>query len=197
MAGKSSKKKQKGGAPQAGGARVAEMKEGIRQIESFMKEAAAIAASEMHRIDEIAANLGETVARLEAEIREKEEMLGQREASLKELQERLSAQIRNLEDQMREKERLLAGRELEMADLRSKLEGLEASYKGSVPLTEENVVLLEEVEPGLGDGLHPKVTGRSMRGVEVKPTKMAGREGQPSQRKSTLLSLLSPMKKRS
>lgn len=196
MAGKSSKKKKKGGAPEAVGAGVAEMKEGIRQIESFMKEAAAMAASEMQRIDEITANLGETVARLEAGIREKEEMLGQREASLKELQERLSAQIRNLEDQIREKERLLAGRELEMADLRSKLEGLEASYKGSVPLTEENVVLLEEVEPVLGDGLHPKVTGRSMRGVEVKPTKMAGREGQPNQKKSTLLSLLSPVKKR-
>ncbi len=218
MAGKSSKKKKKGGAPEAVGAGVAEMKEGIRQMESFMKEAAAMAASEMRRIDEITANLGETVARLEAGIREKEEMLGQKEASLKELQERLSAQIRNLEDQIREKERLLAGRELEMADLRSKLEELEASYKGSVPLTEENVVLLEEVEPGVGDGLHPmeligaagqdfetgreperkaKVIEQSMRGVVVKLSKMAGREGEPAPKKSTLLSLLSPMKKRS
>lgn len=262
MAGKSSKKKKKDGAPEAGGVRVAEMKEGIRQMESFMKEAAAMAASEMRCIDEIAANLGETVARLEAGIRERDEMLrekdsalqelegkltgriremesqleereelfksrteeikenlskgqdtrqavleaqlresqqalGQKEAALKELQETAAAKIRNLENLVRKEEQLLESREAEMADLRSKLEGLEASYKGSVPLTEENVVLLEEVEPEPGDGLHPKVIGRSMRGVEVKPTKMAGREGEPNQKKSTLLSLLSPMKKRS
>lgn len=283
MAGKSSKKKKKGAAPEAVGARVAEMKEGIRQMESFMKEAAAMAASEMRRIDEITGNLGETVARLEAGIRErdellrekdsalqelegkltgrireiesqlkereelfqgragelkesrsgdqearladlemqlgeKERMLGQKEASLKELEESWAVQIRHLEDQIREKEKLLAGRELEMADLRSKLEGLEASCKESVPLTEEDVVLLEEVEPGVGDGLHPvelieaagqdfetgreperkaKVIEQSMRGVAVKLSKMVGREGQPDPKKSTLVSLLSPMKKRS
>ena len=221
MAGKSSKKKKKDGAPEAAGARVAEMKEGIRQMESFMKEAAAMAVSEMRRIDEITANLGETVARLadlEIHLGEKERMLGQKEASLKELEESWAVQIRHLEDRIREKEKLLAGRELEMADLRSKLEGLEASCKGSVPLMEENVVLLEEVEPGVGDGLHPvelieaagqdsetgreperkaKVIEQSMRGVAVKPSKMAGREGEPDPKKPTLVSLLSPMKKRS
>lgn len=255
MAGKSSKKRQKVSAPGVVGTRVDEMKEGINQIESLMKEAAGMAASEMQRIDEIVENLGETVARLEAGIREREGMLREKDSTLQELESELTgriremenqlkdrdellqsraeelkenrsrtqdavlaAQILNLENQIEEKEKLLESRELEMVDLRSRLEGLEASHEGGVSLREENVVLLEEVEPGLGDGLHPVelieeavqgfetgaeperksgVIEQSMRGVVIKPMKTARQEGEPDEKKTTLVSLLSPMKKRS
>lgn len=266
MAAKSSKKGRKSGAPELIPARVAEMKEGILQMGSFMNEAAALAATEVRRIDEIRENLEATVARLEAEIgekeellrekesalielgnkslgqisdmenqlakkdellesraaelkeswsqaqdtrpaeleaqlREKEEILSQKEAALTELQEASSAKIRNLENLVRKEAELLESREAEIADLRSKLDRPSVAPEGSVTLGEEDVVDPEELEQGMAQGAYPadakvKVIEQSMRGVVIKPAKMAQREAAPDAKKSRLASLLAPIKKK-
>ena len=214
MAAKPSKKKQKSETPNVVVARVAEMKEGILQMESLMKEAAALATAEVQRIDGIRRSLEETVARLEAEIKGKEEMLREKDFAREEMEKKLTAPIRDLEAEIGKKEELLASREALIVELQSKLDGFQLPPEGSVTLGEEDVVLLEEVEQGPfsgkgteverkdsagGAGKNPmaKVIEQSMRNVAVRPGKMAKREAGADPRNSRLVSLLAPIKKKS
>ncbi len=213
MAAKPSKKKQKSETPIVVATRIAEMKEGIIQMESIMREAAALATAEVQRIDGIRRNLEGTVTRLGAEIRGKEGMLREEDFAQGELENKLTAQIRDLEIQIGKKDELLASHEAEIVELQSKLDGLQVSPEGSVTLGEENVVLLEGVEQGPfpgggteveqkdfagGAGKNPKtkVIEQSMRNVAVKPGKMAKREAGADPRNSRLVSLLAPIKKK-
>jgi len=213
MAARPSKKKQKSEAPNVVATRVAEMKEGIIQMESLMREAAALATAEVQRIDGIKGSLEETVARLGAEIKGKEEMLREKDFAQGELEKKLTAQIRDLEIQIGKKDELLASREAEIVGLQSKLDGLQVPPEGSVTLGEENVVLLEEVEQGPfpgegtevehkdfagGAGKNPKtkVIEQSMLNVAVKPGKMAKREAGADPKNSRLVFLLAPIKKK-
>ncbi len=214
MVAKPSKKKRKSETPNVVATRVAEMKEGIIQMESLMREAAALATAEVQRIDGIRRNLEETV-RLGAEIRGKEEMLREKDFAQGELEKKLTAQMRDLEIQIGKKDELLASREALIVELQSKLDGLQLPPEGSITLGEENVVLLEEVEQGPfpgegtevehkdkdfagGVGKNPtaKVIEQSMRNVAVRPGKMAKREAGADPRNSRLVSLLAPIKKK-
>lgn len=218
MAGRSSKNKQKGGAPSTVAAQVAEMKEGILQIESFMKEATELAAGEIGRLDGIREALQSTAAGLEAELRAKEAMLRRKDSVREEMEKELTAQVHELQVQLRTRDELLERRETEIADLRSRLDALTLPPEGSVPLDEANVVLLEEVEPvsgqdpcsvgttavgatglagGAGAVAKIKVIEQSMRDVVVRPGRMAKRETGTDPGKSRLGSLLAPVKKRS
>lgn len=212
MAARTSKKKQKSKTPSVVAARVAEMKEGIIQMESMMREAAALATAEAQRIDGIKGSLEEAVARLRAE-RGKEEMLREKDLARGELEKRLAAQIKDLESQIEKRDELLASRQAEIAALQSKLDGLQLPLEGNVTLGEENVVLLEEVEQGPfpGGGTEvghkdfaggaekkpkTKVIEQSMRNVVVKAGKVTKRETGADPRSSRLVSLLAPIKKK-
>ncbi len=158
-----------------------------------------------------------TLAGLEAQVQGQEGALREKEGALKELQESFAARMRDLEEQIRKKEELLQNRDAEIADLRARLDGLHLSPEGSVTLGEENVVPPEELEQGLEPEFHAgkrvgtiakgvaagggamtggKAIGQSMRGVVVRPGRTTNPE-RPAEKKSLLLTLLGPMKKRS
>jgi len=120
MANKSSRKRQKKETEGEVATRVSEMKEGISQMESFMKEAAALAAAEVQRIDEIRGNLEETLACLEAELREKEEMLQQRDSALEELEREFMGRAQDMEILLQRRDDLLEKRETELGEALNK-----------------------------------------------------------------------------
>ena len=120
MANKSSRKRQKKETEGEVATRVSEMKEGISQMESFMKEAAALAAAEVQRIGEIRENLEETLACLKAELREKEEMLQQRNAALEDLEKGFIARAQDMEILIQRRDDLLEKRETEFREASNK-----------------------------------------------------------------------------
>lgn len=146
---RSSKRKRKDGAPGMIATRVAEVKEGIIQMESFMNEAAALASAEMRRIDEIGGSLEAEVARLETEIKEKDGLLREKESALAELEGRLMAQIGDMEDRLAKKDELMQSRAAELKESRSKTQDtrqavLEAQLReGARTLSQKEATLRE------------------------------------------------------
>lgn len=217
-AGSSKKKRQKVSSTDLIASQVAEMKDGITQIESFIKEAAVLAETEVRRVEEIKDSLEAAVARLEAELREKEEMLRKKDSVLKELEEGLTTQIRDLENQVRKEVELLETRDAEMKDLKSKLDAFRVPAERLFTLGEEKAIPLRDLEKELGRGIDLskeseergkdfeegttadpkiKVIDQSMRDVVVKPGRIAKRQAGQKQKNSRLVSLLGPVKKRS
>lgn len=146
---RSSKKKRKDGAPGMIATRVAEVKEGIIQMESFMNEAAALASAEAGRIDEIRGSLEAEVARLEMEIKQREGLLREKESALAELEGKLMTQIRDMVDRLAKKDELLESRAAELKESRSKTQDtrqavLEAQLKeGARTLSQKEATLRE------------------------------------------------------
>jgi hypothetical protein len=84
--------------------RAAELEDGIVQMESLIKKAAALVAEEARRVEEIKEALAAGVAALEARLAERDEALRQKDSVLKEVEEGLTARIRELEGQLTKKE---------------------------------------------------------------------------------------------
>lgn len=140
---------------------------------------------------------------LGAQLKEQEERLRQKEAALKEQQESSAARIRDLEEQIRRTAGLLESRDAEIGTLRAKLDELQSSPDGSVTLTEENVVLLEEVaqgsepepSPGGESGARGLRIGQSIRQIGARPGNTVQPVPAPERKKSRWASLLAPVKK--
>ena len=154
MANKSSRKRQKKETEGEVATRVSEMKEGISQMESFMKEAAALAAAEVQRIGEIRENLEETLACLKAELREKEEMLQQRNAALEDLEKGFMARAQDMEILIQRRDDLLEKRETEFREASSKQKKraavLEAQLGEKEELLSQKDSAYRELQEGLG-----------------------------------------------
>jgi len=154
MANKSSRKRQKKETEGEVATRVSEMKEGISQMESFMKEAAALAAAEVQRIGEIRENLEETLACLKAELREKEEMLQQRNAALEDLEKGFMARAQDMEILIQRRDDLLEKRETEFREASSKQKEqtavLEAQLGEKEELLSQKDSAYRELQEGLG-----------------------------------------------
>ena len=154
MANKSSRKRQKKETEGEVATRVSEMKEGISQMESFMKEAAALAAAEVQRIDEIRGNLEGTLACLEAELREKEEMLQQRDSAIEELEREFMGRAQDMEILIQRRDDLLERRETEFREASSKQKKqtavLEAQLGEKKELLNQKDSAYRESQEGLG-----------------------------------------------
>ena len=154
MANKSSRKRQKKETEGEVATRVSEMKEGISQMESFMKEAAALAAAEVQRIGEIRENLEETLACLKAELREKEEMLQQRNAALEDLEKGFMARAQDMEILIQRRDDLLEKRETEFREASNKQKKraavLEAQLGEKEELLSQKDSAYRELQEGLG-----------------------------------------------
>ncbi|MEK7229062.1 MAG: hypothetical protein AAB154_03355 [Candidatus Binatota bacterium] len=154
MANKSSRKRQKKETEGEVATRVSEMKEGISQMESFMKEAAALAAAEVERIDEIRGNLEGTLACLEAELREKEEMLQQRNAALEDLEKGFMARAQDMEILIQRRDDLLEKRETEFKEALNKQKKQTAMLEAQLGEKEEQLSQKDsayrESQEGLG-----------------------------------------------
>ncbi|MBI2209543.1 MAG: hypothetical protein HYU47_02940 [Deltaproteobacteria bacterium] len=140
---------------------------------------------------------------LGAQLREQGERLRQKEAALREQQESSAARIRDLEEQIGKTAGLLESRDVEIGTLRAKLDELQGLPDGSVTLTEENVVLLEEVAQGSEPEHSPRDEsearglriGRSMRQIVTRSGDTAQPVPAPDRKKSRWASLLAPVKK--
>lgn len=155
MAGKSSKKKQKSAPSTPIAARMAEMKDGILQMESFIKEAAALAETEGRRIEEIKNGFEEAVVRLQDELRTREEALLTKDSVLEDMERSLTSQIGDLEDQLKEKDELIANQGANLQAARSarqdgKLAELEARIKEKEDILLQKDAIVREVQERLG-----------------------------------------------
>jgi len=140
---------------------------------------------------------------LGAQLKEQGERLRQKEAALRAQQESSAARIRDLEEQIGKTAEFLESRDAEIGTLRAKLDELQSLADGSVTLTEENVVLLEEVARG-SEPEHSQRDesearglriGQSMRQIVTRSGNTAQPVPAPDRKKSRWASLLAPVKK--
>jgi len=140
---------------------------------------------------------------LGAQLKEQGERLRQKEAALRAQQESSAARIRDLEEQIGKTAEFLESRDAEIGTLRAKLDELQSLADGSVTLTEENVVLLEEVARG-SEPEHSQRDesearglriGQSMRQIVTRSGNTAQTAPAPDRKKSRWASLLAPVKK--
>lgn len=188
-----------------------EIKDVINQMESFIKEAEALAAMEIRRMDEIKESLKTTVARLSALFRENEEIRLTREKAAKELEETFSARIRDLERQVKEKETLLEARGEPPGAGESRPAsfgfGPEMAARGGPAIRELEEEALPRSHGLRRDGESPggaerNATESEMRGgtPPVREPETRARKGNPHEvelKGSSLVSLLAPIKRRS
>ena len=153
MANKPARKRQKRESEGEVVTRASETKEGISRMESFLKEAAALAAAEVQRIDQIRGNLEETLACLEAELREKEEMLEQRDSGLGELEREFMGRAQDMEILIQKRDQLLKSREIEFREgskkQKTQLAALEAQLGEKEELLSQKDSAYRELQEGL------------------------------------------------
>ncbi|MBI2089186.1 MAG: hypothetical protein HYT78_10645 [Deltaproteobacteria bacterium] len=213
MAANAPKKKRGSGTAGFPGNGFTEMKDVITQMESFIKEAEALAAMEIRRIEDIKEALKGAVTRLAALFREKEELLLTKEKTTKEIEENLFAKIRELEQQLGEKEMLLQSRVEALKAINVRPAPLTAPLKGTPsPLLERTIrdleeELLEEPQVGRQGGetevseqraegaMEPKGGKPTVRELDTRAAKTDKHEAET--KSSRLVSLLGPIKRKS
>jgi hypothetical protein len=188
-----------------------EIKDVISQMESFIKEAEALATMEIRRIDEIKESLKASVARLSTLFREKEEIRLTREKAAKEFEETFSTKIRDLERQVKETETLLEAREERPAESESK----PAPSSFAPKTAAQSEPSIRELEEGLLQRTYAlRRDGETQGGSERNATESEVRSGRPAVRElemragkgdrheaelksSRLVSLLAPITRKS
>lgn len=90
-------KKSKGANHPAGGNGIAEIKELITQMESFIKEGDALASMQIRRVEAMKETLKTVANRLGGQLKEKDETIRSKESRLKEMEETFAARIRQME----------------------------------------------------------------------------------------------------
>lgn len=128
---------------------VNEMKDRVTRIESFIKQAAALAAIETRRVDDIRQGLETTLATFEAQLKEKDESLLKKESDLKEKEATLTAKVSDLEGRLAEREKLLQTQDAELKDLKPKYEQSRAQLKEKEDLVQKKDTELKELEKTL------------------------------------------------
>jgi hypothetical protein len=193
----------------------AEMKDLITQMESFIKEAEALATMEIRRIDEIKESLKASAARLAALFRQKDEILSTRERATKELEDSLAVRIRELEKQLQEKEALLLVRDEMLRSLSAKTSpasgpakaGFTPPPEGKSSIREMDQGSAERSRPSAREGGSPPEEEQRAGAGEAKGRRFPVHEPETSSGKvdrretegtaSRLVSLLGPIKRRS
>lgn len=155
-----------------------EIKDLITQMESFIKEAEALATMEIRRIDAIKESLKASAARLAALFREKDEILSTRERATKEIEDSLAARIRELEKALQEKDALLLAREETLRSLGANTPAGGAPAKAGPTPPPERAPSIREME---------------QESAERSPSPAGESAGPPASR---LVSLLGPIKRR-
>lgn len=179
-------------------ARVSDLENQLQKKDELMESREAKLKESWTKAQEASASV------LEARLTEKEEAIRQKDSAFREMQESLAAQVHDLESEIRKKEELLKLRDAEIADLRAQLDRLHVLSEGSVTLTEDNVVILEEAEQGAEAepltgakaGEKATVFGQLMREIVTGQGKSVRQEAAPAPRKSRWATLLAPVKKR-
>jgi len=191
------------------------IKDVISQMESFIKEAEALATMEIRRIDEIKESLKASVARLSTLFREKEEIRLTREKAAKEFEETFSTKIRDLERQVKETETLLEAREERPAESESKPVPSSFAPKTAAGPAAQSEPSIRELEEGLLQRTYAlRRDGETQGGSERNATESEVRSGRPAVRElemrsgkgdrheaelksSRLVSLLAPITRKS
>lgn len=146
---------------------VAEMKDRISRIESFIKQAATLTSIEARRADEFKRKFEATVAQLENQIREKEELLQQKDSLVKGLEEDLNRRTHEFENQLRQKEESFGKQDAELKEIKAKnaelaamaatearrVEEMKKSFEGTVAALEGRLSEKEGLVEKLGGKL--------------------------------------------
>lgn len=159
---------QGGSRPTASGDNPAQLKERLNRIESFVKQAAALAAGEARKAEETRQCLEAKAASLEALAEEKQAILEEKESAMRELEERLNSRIRDLESRLREKEQNLVQRETELNGLKTKDEETKNSADGKIPQLEEIMANWELAMAALAAQLRSTESELTDRGAALK-----------------------------
>lgn len=211
-----SKKKRASGNPATTVSAISEVKDLLTQFESFIKEAEALAAMEIRRIDEMKEALKTALVHVGAQFKEKEELLRSRDAAMREMEETLTAKIRDLENSLREKEPLLRAHDASQKDLDFKIDAANTPGERHFTLGEQAAASMRNLEQGLRQGTQAgrsigeetqnsqerapagpetQAIDRALREAGAKPGMTKRPQGE-EQKSSRLRSLLAPIKRR-
>jgi chromosome segregation ATPase len=218
MDSKPGKKGKSGNHPGVSGNGMAEIKELITQMESFIKEGDALASMQIRRVEAMKETLKTVANRLGGQLKEKDETIRSMESKRKEMEETLSAQIHDLEKQISERPAPIADHapiETAPKDDAAEIEVDRAELIGERPEApkERSGTTLRELEGRLlggPGGLKDLIQDIKRRETEprskgetpapeglVKPEKQVKRAFGQDQNKLRLSSLLGPIKKQS
>lgn len=128
---------------------VTEMKDRIARMDSFIKQAAALAGMEIRRVEEIKNGFEATLAALDAQLKEKDETLAKKDASVKDAESGLGGKIRDLESQLKQKEELLQARDAELKNAGLKNEQAAAQLKEKEAVLQQKESELKDLETNL------------------------------------------------
>lgn len=159
---------------------VAEMKDRISRIESFIKQAATLASIEARRAEEFKQKFEATVAQLENQVREKEELLQQKDSLLKNLDEELDRRTHEFENQLRQKEESFGKQDAELKDIKAKNAELAAMAATEARRVEEMKKSFEETVAALERRLSEKEGLVERLGGELKDFKAKNTEAEGS-----------------
>jgi vacuolar-type H+-ATPase subunit I/STV1 len=186
-----SKKKRANGNPGTTVNGIAEVKDLLTQFESYIKEAEALAAMEIRRIEEIKEALKAGLARLGTQIKEKEELIRSRDTALREMEETFTAKIHDLENKLREKEALLTVRDTSEKNFDYEMDAANMPGEPHFTLGDRAAAPVRNLERWLRQGIQAGRQG----GEETRNSQERGPVGQ-EQKSSRLGSLLAPTKRR-
>ena len=158
---------------------VAEMKDRIGRIESFIKQAATLTSIEARRAEEFHQKFEATVTQLENQIKEKQELLRQKDSLLKNLEEDLNRRTREFENQLRQKEEAFGKQDTELKDIKAKNAELAAMAATEARRFEEMKNSFEETVTALEERLREKEglvekLGGELKEFEAKNTEAGG-----------------------
>ena len=159
---------------------VAEMKDRIGRIESFIKQAATLTSIEVRRAEEFKRKFEATVTQLENQVKEKEELLQQKDSLVKGLEEDLNRKTHEFENQLRQKEGSFGKQDAELKEIKAKNAELAAMAAGEARRIEEMKKSFEETVAALEGRLSEKEGLVERLGAELKDLRAKNTEAEGS-----------------
>ena len=159
---------------------VAEMKDRIGRIESFIKQAATLTSIEARRAEEFKRKFEATVTQLENQVKEKEELLQQKDSLVKGLEEDLNRKTHEFENQLRQKEESFGKQDAELKEIKAKNAELAAMAAGEARRIEEMKKSFEETVAALEGRLSEKEGLVERLGAELKDLRAKNTEAEGS-----------------
>ena len=159
---------------------VAEMKDRIGRIESFIKQAATLTSIEARRAEEFKRKFEATVTQLENQVKEKEELLQQKDSLVKGMEEDLNRKTHEFENQLRQKEESFGKQDAELKEIKAKNAELAAMAAGEARRIEEMKKSFEETVAALEGRLSEKEGLVERLGAELKDLRAKNTEAEGS-----------------
>lgn len=150
------KKKRANGNPGTSVNGIAEVEDLLNQLESFIKEAEALATMEIRRMEQmkeaLKAGLVRVGAQFKDQFKEEEELLRSKNAALREMEQSFTAKIHDLENKLREKETHLTAHEASQENFDLNVDAANTPSQTHFTLGEQDTAPRRILEHGLRQG---------------------------------------------